>query len=251
MSSPQSAPETAANEEAAHATKDNTTTTETTETEDGATTTSTQPENSGGGSSNGSNGEEGSDNNGQVAATATPVAAAAAAAAVSNNDTQTPPTTASAEPSSSSSTAPSQTKTFVYHPNKITLKFIFANRDGLNVILDCTPADTVGEVKGALLSLWPKDMPECSDGDRVRLICMGKGILMPDSKSLASLAVPVFKTHATPVNVAVRPEITEFSTKSPSKKSAGATSPAARGGNNNSDSPTGAEASTGCSCVIL
>jgi len=147
------------------------------------------------------------------------------------------------------SVAPSQTKTFVYDPNKITLKFIFANRDGLNVILDCTPADTVGEVKGALLSLWPEDMPECSDGDRVRLICMGKGILMPDSKSLESLNVPVFKTHATPVNVALRPEITEFSSKSPSKKNTGAAS-SARGGNN-SDSATGAEASTGCSCVIL
>jgi len=147
------------------------------------------------------------------------------------------------------STAPSQTEKFVYHPNKITLKFIFANRDGLNVILDCRPADTVGEVKGALLSLWPEDMPECSDGDRLRLICMGKGILMPDSKTLGSLDVPVFKTHATPVNVAVRPEISELSTKSPPMKNAATTSPA-RGGNN-SDSVAGAEVSTGCSCAIL
>ena len=45
---------------------------------------------------------------------------------------------------------------YVYDPNKITLKFIFANRDGVNVILECNPSDTVGEVKGALLSMWPK-----------------------------------------------------------------------------------------------
>ena len=45
---------------------------------------------------------------------------------------------------------------YVYDPNKITLKFIFANRDGVKVILECKPEDTVGEVKGALLSMWPE-----------------------------------------------------------------------------------------------
>ena len=44
---------------------------------------------------------------------------------------------------------------FVHDPNKLTLKFLFANRDGLNVICDCSPSDTVGEVKGLLLSMWP------------------------------------------------------------------------------------------------
>jgi hypothetical protein len=225
MNPPTSLPDVVVNEEVAIATtKDGTS-----GTKSDATTTSTQPENSEGGS-NSTSGEQGSNN--------TP------ATAVSPSSPQDAPA-----PTTAAFTAPSQTKTFVYDPKKITLKFIFANRDGLNVILDCTPADTVGEVKGALLSLWPEDMPECNDGDRVRLICMGKGILMPDSKSLGSLDVPVFKTHATPVNVAVRPEITDFSIKSPSKKNAGASSPA-RGGNN-SDSTPGAEVSTGCSCVIL
>ena len=51
---------------------------------------------------------------------------------------------------------PRQATTFVYDPNRVTLKFIFANRDGLSVILECKPDDTVGEVKCALLSLWPK-----------------------------------------------------------------------------------------------
>jgi hypothetical protein len=45
---------------------------------------------------------------------------------------------------------------FQYNPDKVTLRFIFANNDGLSVTLDCEPADTVGEVKGALLSVWPK-----------------------------------------------------------------------------------------------
>lgn len=51
---------------------------------------------------------------------------------------------------------PSQPKQYVYDPKKITLKFIFANKDGVSVILDCKPTDTVGEVKGALLSMWPE-----------------------------------------------------------------------------------------------
>mmetsp|Transcript_515 Transcript_515/g.857 ORF Transcript_515/g.857 Transcript_515/m.857 type:complete len:232 (-) Transcript_515:90-785(-) len=229
---PPSFPDAAASQEVISVAEDSATETKN-DNEDGATTTSTQPENSVASSSS-INGE-GSDHS--------PAAAVATSTAVSPappQDTQ-PPSLVS---------PPSQTKTFVYDPNKITLKFIFANRDGLHVILDCCPADTVGEVKGALLSLWPDDIPECNDGERVRLICMGKGILMPDSKSLQSLDVPVFKTHATPVNVAVRPEMTECSTKSPTKKNAGA-SPSARGGGSNSDSTAGTEVSTGCSCVIL
>lgn len=44
---------------------------------------------------------------------------------------------------------------YKYDPAKVTLRFIFANRDGLAVTIECKPADTVGEVKGALLSVWP------------------------------------------------------------------------------------------------
>jgi hypothetical protein len=45
---------------------------------------------------------------------------------------------------------------YTYDPNKVTLRFIFANRDGLAVTIECKPADTVGDVKGALLSVWPE-----------------------------------------------------------------------------------------------
>lgn len=47
---------------------------------------------------------------------------------------------------------------YKYDPDKITLRFLFANRDGLTVTVECNPGDTVGEVKGALLSVWPKGM---------------------------------------------------------------------------------------------
>ena len=39
---------------------------------------------------------------------------------------------------------------------KIRVKFIFANRDGINVEFDCSPSDTVLEVKTSLISEWPK-----------------------------------------------------------------------------------------------
>jgi hypothetical protein len=45
---------------------------------------------------------------------------------------------------------------YKYDPTKITLRFLFANRDGLTVTVECKPNDTVGEVKGALLSVWPE-----------------------------------------------------------------------------------------------
>jgi hypothetical protein len=47
---------------------------------------------------------------------------------------------------------------YKYDPHKITLRFLFANRDGLTVTVECNPTDTVGEVKGALLSVWPEGM---------------------------------------------------------------------------------------------
>jgi Ubiquitin-2 like Rad60 SUMO-like len=54
------------------------------------------------------------------------------------------------------------------------------------------------------LSPFTADMP-CDSGENLRLICMGKGYLSPDSRTLADCQVPVFKTHPTPVNVSVKP----------------------------------------------
>jgi hypothetical protein len=127
-------------------------------------------------------------------------------------------------------------------PNIVKLKFLFANRDGLSVTVGCKVTDTVGEIKGALLSMWPKDLPECQGGgESLRLICMGKGILMPDSKTLAALEVPVFKTHATPVNVSVKPPHIVAAEK------AAAAQKSSPSGNDNSSSSV----DQGCACVIL
>jgi hypothetical protein len=45
---------------------------------------------------------------------------------------------------------------YKFDPDKITLRFLFANRDGLTVTLECLPHDTVAEVKAALMSVWPE-----------------------------------------------------------------------------------------------
>lgn len=147
---------------------------------------------------------------------------------------------------------------YKYDPNKITLRFLFANRDGLTVTVECKPADTVGEVKGALLSVWPKDLPSCSGGDRLRLICMGKGVLMPDTRTLEDCQVPIFKTHPTPINVSVRPEVDEAGIPKPvgETKAGGRVSTTGASGTPASRTVPGAgngpgAVDQGCSCIIL
>lgn len=138
---------------------------------------------------------------------------------------------------------------YKYDPEKITLRFLFANRDGLTVTIECKPGDTVGEVKGRLLSVWPKDLDECSGGDHLRLICMGKGVLMPDTRTLQDCEVPVFKTHPTPINVAVRPKAAAVTPNKSGKKDGGSS----RGGNlsgGGSSSRTTEESGQGCGCLI-
>jgi hypothetical protein len=59
---------------------------------------------------------------------------------------------------------------YKFDPDKITLRFLFANRDGLTVTLECEPHDTVAEVKAALMSVWPKGKFYCSRKRGNRLI---------------------------------------------------------------------------------
>mmetsp|Transcript_22683 Transcript_22683/g.27821 ORF Transcript_22683/g.27821 Transcript_22683/m.27821 type:complete len:144 (-) Transcript_22683:136-567(-) len=90
--------------------------------------------------------------------------------------------------------------------NKIRIKFIFANRDGVNVEVEYAPTDTIDTVKTLLQESWPKEINDTPPkSDRIRLICMGKGVLSPGSMSLEQCELPVFLTHPTPVNVSVRP----------------------------------------------
>jgi len=136
---------------------------------------------------------------------------------------------------------------YKYDPEKITLRFLFANKDGLTVTVECKPGDTVGEVKGQLLSVWPENLDNCSGGDHLRLICMGKGVLMPDTRTLQDCEVPVFKTHPTPINVAVRPKANAVET-SKSGRDGGARGGSSSGGG--ASSRTTEETGQGCGCVI-
>jgi hypothetical protein len=96
---------------------------------------------------------------------------------------------------------------------------------------------------------------------------MGKGILQPDSRTLEDCEVPVFKTHATPVNVAITPE--HISIDGGSHRREGrmpkggraaaararqdAASPARRGGGGGGGGSRAgtATSSTGCSCSVM
>jgi hypothetical protein len=70
--------------------------------------------------------------------------------------TATPVPAAAAPTTTSATTTTSNTSQYKYDPEKITLRFLFANRDGLTVTVTCDPSDTIGEVKGVLISIWPK-----------------------------------------------------------------------------------------------
>lgn len=94
--------------------------------------------------------------------------------------------------------------------DKIRIKFIFANRDGINVEIECSPSDSVDMVKKSLIAEWPVEINEVPPkSDRIRLICMGKGILGPDQATIEQCDLPVFLTHPTPVNVSVKPVIVD------------------------------------------
>lgn len=49
----------------------------------------------------------------------------------------------------------SSTDCFVYDPTKISVKFLFANRDGIHVLVKFNTDDTVRDMKGALIQAWP------------------------------------------------------------------------------------------------
>jgi hypothetical protein len=75
---------------------------------------------------------------------------------------------------------------------------------------------------------------------------MGKGMLMPDSRTLEDCQVPVFKTHPTPVNVSVKPKAmtTEHTKSGKDVGSRASSTPGVSLGR------TTDEAGTGCGCII-
>ena len=71
-------------------------------------------------------------------------------------------------------------------------------------------------------------------------------MLSPDTRTLKDCDVPVFKTHPTPVNIAVRPK------PSPSDYTRSGKDSGTRGGNTTggSNHRTTEQTSQGCGCVI-
>jgi hypothetical protein len=94
---------------------------------------------------------------------------------------------------------------------------------------------------------------------------MGRGVLTPDSRTLKECGVPVFETHATPVNVSVRPyagghivdgrgDKTEKKKRSCVRNSSDSFSPTGNRGHNRTtvvDGPNHNATSQGCACVLL
>lgn len=96
---------------------------------------------------------------------------------------------------------------------------------------------------------FEKGVPPC-EGDELRLVCMGKGFLMPDSRTLQDCQVPVFKTHATPINVSIKPKGDsqgETKNKKVVETHSGTNSPR----NTSLPTSTVAQSSPGCPCTIL
>lgn len=109
---------------------------------------------------------------------------------------------------------------------ELSLKFLFANQDGVSVVLRFPRRALVADVKAQLLRHWPPsvfsllgnwgkmavemitiltwtEVAAVDDSRAVRLICMGRGMLQ-DGQTLEAARVPSFPTHPTPVNVSVR-----------------------------------------------
>ena len=134
----------------------------------------------------------------------------------------------------------------------IAIKFLFANRDDLQRTVTVLSSISILELKEKLLLQWPSDLPKLETCDRLRFICMGKGMLSPDNLPLEQFKLPKFTTHPTPVNVAIRPEAFTKVKVSPKKKGK-SISPQAEG------PPGGAESATNnivdegvsrCMCLI-
>lgn len=124
--------------------------------------------------------------------------------------------------------------------DKIRVKYIFANRDGLTVEIEFSQSDTVEMMKKALISEWPSELDDVAPKiERIRLICMGKGILGPDNACIEQCDLPVFLTHPTPINVSVKPVMADHKESKRSYPGVGHNS-------SNSGGDSGGE----CCCVV-
>ncbi len=93
----------------------------------------------------------------------------------------------------------------------IPLKFIFANNDGLSLVLSFAPSSTLESVKQTVISNWPQPLEPAPTVERLRMICMGRGMLGPDEKGVGGLGIPRFDDYPTPINCSIRPAGTQAS----------------------------------------
>lgn len=120
-----------------------------------------------------------------------------------------------------------------------TLKFLFANHDGVSVDVSFPETATGAEVKQALITEhWPEGKVETvSNPAGIRLLTMGK--MMEDSKTLSDMKIPRYE-HATPVNVSLLPKGKTYSEVPGTSSSAKAAVSSGSGARTNAQPPNGA-----------
>ena len=108
--------------------------------------------------------------------------------------------------------------------NEISLKVIFANHDGVHSIIDISLDSTCGDLKKALLLEWPDvaTLQPPPAEERIRLICMGRGMLQPPPSLLSTFGIAKFSTHPTPINCSIRPADVPIKPPPPAKALANA-----------------------------
>jgi hypothetical protein len=80
---------------------------------------------------------------------------------------------------------------------------------------------------------------------------MGKGYLMPDTRTLEDCQIPVFKTHPTPINVSVRPSGLKKDDAKLKKKKEDSMRAAGTPTGAGNHTAGGAVVDQGCGCIIL
>uniref|UniRef100_A0A7S1UIA8 UBL3-like ubiquitin domain-containing protein n=1 Tax=Phaeomonas parva TaxID=124430 RepID=A0A7S1UIA8_9STRA len=134
----------------------------------------------------------------------------------------------------------------------VRLRFLFANHDGAERVVEAPLTRKVAELKEELLGSWPDDVKGTREIEAIRFICMGRGILQ-DDQTLAQCNLPNF--DPVPVNVSIRPEgLKPIPTKT-KRMNAPSARRAARGESDNGNGATAASGeqpdNTSCFCVIL
>ena len=129
-----------------------------------------------------------------------------------------------------------------------TLKFLFANHDGVQVDIQFPETATGAMVKDALINQhWPEDKIEkVSSPAGIRLLTMGK--MMEDGKTLADMKIPKYD-HATPVNVSLLPKGKTYS-ENPGGGSNSTSHKTAAGAANNGGGTSGVQPAPAACCTI-